>query len=393
MPHRPETGPSTRCIHGGRDRRAGLALPVSPSAVYEFATLEDAIATFQNRRDGYIYSRYAHPTGNEVERRLAAVQGTEAAVLCSSGMAAIALTMLAFCRAGDHLLASRELYGGTTDLLKEYAPGLGLEVEFVPLEDLGHLASRVRENTKLVFVESPSNPMAHVVDFESLFAGIGDGVPPLMVIDSTLATPLGHDPVGAGFDVIIHSGTKYLGGHDDLVAGVVLGRSELMQQVEARRRIFGATCDPQTAWLLERGLKTLSVRWERQCTSAGYLAGKLENHPRVERVHYPGLPSHPHHVLARKQMQSFGALLAFEVAGGLEGARSTFDALQLIARAPSLGGVDSMVLHPPTASHRSMSPAEREEIGISDGMLRLSVGIEDPEDLWADLDQALGVSG
>lgn len=390
MPHRPETGPSTRCLHGGRDRKAGLALPVFPSAVYDFENLEDAIATFEKRREGFIYSRFAHPTGEEVERRLAAVQGTDAAVLCSSGMAAIALTLLTFCRSGDHLLASRELYGGTTDLLKDYAPALGLEVEFVSLDELQDLSPRVRENTTLVLVESPTNPLVHVVDFEALFGGLsGVANRPVMVLDSTLATPLGHDPVAAGFDVIIHSATKYLGGHDDLLAGVVLGSTDLMQEIEARRRIFGTNCDPQTAWLLERGLKTLSVRWERQCGSAGVLARKLEAHPRVERVHYPGLPSHPHHDLARKQMRSFGALLAFEVTGGLDGARATFDALNLIARAPSLGGVDSMVLHPPTASHRSMPVSEREEIGITDGMLRLSVGIEDPEDIWADLEQAL----
>lgn len=349
------------------------------------------MATFEKRRDGFIYARFAHPTGEEVERRLAAVQGAESAALCASGMAAISLAVLAHCRAGDHILASHALYGGTTEFLKTIAPSAGLEVTFAALEAFADPSSLLRPATKLVFLESPSNPLMRLADFGAMFAGLpGGDARPLTVLDATLATPLGQDAMGAGFDLVVHSGTKYIGGHDDLTAGIVLGRNEVVEPVRERRRILGANCDPQTAWLLERGLRTLAVRWERQCANALFLAGKLEGHPRVDRVFHLGLPSHTHHELARRQMTSFGAVLAFEVVGGLEGARTVFDGLRLVARAPSLGGVDTMVLHPATASHRGLSAEELEAAGITDGLLRVSAGIEDPEDLWGDLEQALG---
>jgi cystathionine beta-lyase/cystathionine gamma-synthase len=211
-----------------------------------------------------------------------------------------------------------------------------------------------------------------------------------VALDATLATPLGQDAIGAGFDLILHSATKYLGGHDDLVAGVVLGSRERLAPIRARRRITGTNCDPHTAWLLGRGLLTLALRWERQCANALELARRLDAHPSVPHVHYPGLPSHPHHELALRQMPEFGAILAFEAGPDLAAARRVHDAFRLVARAPSLGGVETQVLHPATASHRALSPEERAQVGISDGLLRLSVGIEEIEDLWIDLEQALG---
>lgn len=393
MPRKQSSGPSTRCVHGGRGKHshAGLAPPVFPASVYGFDSLEDAVATFQKRREGYVYARYGHPTGHEVEQRVAALGGAEAAVLCSSGMAAIGLILLAHCRSGDHVIASAELYGGTAELLTTVAPAAGIEVEFASLDELERLEHRLRTNTRLVFLESPTNPLAHVVNFEALFAGMGNPDPrPLVVLDATLATPLGHGSATERFDLVIHSGTKYMGGHDDLIAGVVMGKKSLVEPIGERRRILGANCDPQTAWLLDRGLKTMALRWERQCANALFVAGKLESHPAVERVYYPGLPSHPHHERAKKQMTAFGALLAFELRGGLETARRTFDGLRLIARAPSLGGVESMVLHPTTSSHRTLSSQEREAVGIRDGLIRMSAGIEDGEDLWSDLEQAIG---
>jgi cystathionine beta-lyase/cystathionine gamma-synthase len=356
-----------------------------------FASHEETVDAFEGRRRAFLYARYGHPTGEVVEARLAALQRTESAVLCSSGMAALSLTILALCGRGDHLIASPEHYGGTTELLREVVAGWGIEVELVPLGELGALGPRLRENTRLILVESPTNPLLRLVDLDQLFAGLGTPRPPV-ALDATLATPLGQDAAGAGCDLILHSATKYLGGHDDLTAGVVLGPESLVGPIRERRRIVGATCEPYTAWLLERGLKTLAVRWERQCANAGWLAERLEAHPEVSRVFYPGLASHPHHKLARRQMTSFGAMLAFEVRGGLQAARRTYDRLALIARAPSLGGVESMILHPATASHRQLSPGERRTLGIADGVLRLSVGIEDREDLWADLEQALGTN-
>jgi cystathionine beta-lyase/cystathionine gamma-synthase len=383
-------GPSTRSVHAGRSGPAvgGTALSIQPSAVYAFNSLDEGVDTFTGKRSGYVYGRYGHPTGEAVEARLAALEGAESALLFSSGMAAITLTALAYCGEGGHLIASAELYGGTTELLTDVLPACGIAVDRVPLDELGSLAGRVRENTRMVLVESPTNPLLRCVDFERLMAGL-PAPRPLMVLDSTFATPLGQSGLTAGFDLVVHSATKYLGGHDDLVAGMVAGPPEVLKPIRERRRVVGANCDPQTAWLVDRGMKTLALRWERQCANALALARRLEEHPAVARVHYPGLASHPHHEIARRQMRTFGAVLAFDVAGGMDAARRAFDRFGLIARAPSLGGVESMTLHPATSSHRGLSLEERRAVGITEGLLRLSAGIEDEEDLWADLEQAL----
>ena len=390
MPRNPKPGSSTRSVHAGRGHpiEGGLALPLFPAAVYALPTLDDAVAAFTGERPALVYARYAHPTGQMVEARLAALDEADDAALFSSGMAAIALTAMTLCRAGDHLLASAEMYGGTLELLRSVLPDCGVDVELVPLKELGALRPRLREKTRLVLVESPTNPLLRVVDFQALFAGLGTPRP-VTALDATFMTPLGQDAWGAGFDLVLHSATKYLGGHDDLTAGVVSGRRELVAAIRDKRRVVGAMCDPQTAWLVERGVKTLAVRWERQCANALALARRLEAHPRVERVHYPGLPSHPQHDCAKRQMRAFGAVLAFDVTGGLEAARRVFDRFEVIARAPSLGGVESMALHPATSSHRGLSAEERREAGIGEGLLRLSIGIEDEADLWEDLRQAL----
>jgi len=362
--------------------------------VYAFESLAEVEQALEASDDTDVYARYSHPTGRAVEKRLAALSGTEDAILYASGLAAISDAVLATCSPGDHLLTSSEQYGGTTDLLRRVVGGTGVEVEFAPLGEPGMLRDRIRPSTRMVFVESPSNPLLHLVDFEALFSGLGSGpVRPLVALDATLATPLGQDAAGAEFDLILHSATKYLGGHDDLVAGVVLGSRNRLAPLRARRRLSGANCDPHTAWLLGRGLLTLALRWERQCANALELARRLEAHPGVAHVHYPGLASHPHHELARRQMPAFGALLAFETGPDEAAARRVHDRFQLVARAPSLGGVETQVLHPATASHRALSPEERRQAGITDGLLRLSVGIEDVEDLWADLEQALGGGG
>jgi cystathionine beta-lyase/cystathionine gamma-synthase len=386
MRHR---GLGTRCIHGGQGRKdAGLAPPIFPASVYAFASLDESIDTFEGRRQAPLYARYGHPTGEEVESRIASLEGAEASILTSSGMAVVTLLLGATCRAGDHVIASKEQYGGTTELLRTAGPAAGLEIEFLPLDALSKIGARVRPNTRLILLESPSNPLMRVADFPALFASLGTQRP-LVVLDGTLATPLGQEALAAGFDLVFHSATKYLGGHDDLTAGVISGKKEWVDKVRDKRRVMGAMCDPLSAWLLGRGLKTLTVRWERQCSNAAALAERLESHPRVERVFHLSRPSHPHHELARKQMQSFGALMAFEVTGGLEAAKRTYDRFEIIARAPSLGGVESMSLHPATSSHRGLSPEERAAVGIGDGLLRLSVGIEDAEDLWTDLSHAL----
>jgi len=391
MPEEP--APETRCIHGGQDRKdPGLAPPIFPASVYAFSSLQESIDTFEGRRHAPLYARYGHPTGEEVEERIASLEGAEACILTASGMSVVSSLVAAACKPGDHVIASKEQYGGTTELLKITAVSSGVEVEFLPLEAFSKVGTRVRDTTRLIVLESPSNPLMRVADFKALFRSLGsapDSERPLVVLDGTLATPLGQSALKAGFDLVFHSATKYLGGHDDLTAGAVSGKKEWIDRLREKRRVMGAMCDPFCAWLLGRGLKTLAVRWERQCGNAAVLAERLEGHPRVERVFHLSRPSHPHHALAREQMRSFGALLAFEVAGGIDAARRAYDRFKLIARAPSLGGVESMSLHPATSSHRQLSLAEREAVGIRDGLLRLSVGIENFEDLWRDLSHAL----
>jgi cystathionine beta-lyase/cystathionine gamma-synthase len=354
-----------------------------------FPSFRDTVDTFEGNREAFIYSRYGHPTGRAVESRIAALQGTEGAVLCASGMAALTLVVLSTCRTGDHLLASPDHYGGVSELLAGIAGELGVEVEYVPLDSLDALGPRVRKTTRLVLIESPTNPLLRIVDMRAVIAGLGRERPPVAV-DATIASPLDRSAVAAGCDYIVHSATKYLNGHDDVTAGVVLGSEVRLAPVRERRRVMGSLCEPQTAWLLERGMKTLGVRWGRQCGTALALAERLTTHPAVARVHYPGLESHPQHTLAGEQGSRFGALLAFETAGGLDAAIRVYDRLELIARAPTFGGVESGILHPATSSHRGLTPEGREALGITDGLLRLSVGLEDVDDIWEDLSAALG---
>jgi cystathionine beta-lyase/cystathionine gamma-synthase len=388
MPEEP--APETRCIHGGQDRKdPGLAPPIFPASVYAFASLQESIDTFEGRRHAPLYARYGHPTGEEVEARIASLEGAEACILTASGMSVVSMLVAAACKPGDHVIASKEQYGGTTELLRMTAVSSGVEVEYLPLEAFARVGTRVRSNTRLIVLESPSNPLMRLANFARLFGSLNSSSRPLVVLDGTLGTPLGQSALAAGFDLVFHSATKYLGGHDDLTAGVVSGKKEWIDRLREKRRMMGAMCDPFCAWLLGRGVRTLAVRWERQCGNAAALAERLEAHPRVSRVHHLSRPSHPDHALAREQMRSFGALLAFEVSGGLDAARRAYDRFTLIARAPSLGGVESMSLHPVTSSHRQLSQEERNAVGISDGLLRLSVGIENVEDLWRDLSQAL----
>lgn len=389
-------------MHGGMPYAAGLpdaedrapapygvALPIHPASVYAFPDLESTLAGFEGRPPGHLYSRFDHPTGIAVEARIAAVAGSERALLFSSGMAAIALAAMTYCRDGGHLLASTDLYGGTATLLRAILPGLGIRVEQIPVDAFGDAGRYVRPDTRMILVESPTNPLLRLIDFDALFASL-PAPRPVVMLDATFATPIGHRAGVERFDLVLHSATKYLGGHDDLLAGAITGSAARLAPIYETRKFVGATCDPNTAWLIERGLKTMALRYERQCANALELARRLEAHPRVERVHYPGLPSHPHHELARRQMTAFGGVLAFEVRGGQAAAVRAFDALRLVLRAPSLGGVESAVLHPATSSHRGLSAKEREAIGIGDGLLRLSVGIETVDDLWRDLTQALG---
>ncbi len=354
------------------------ALVQSASYVQEVGTSE-----------GLRYPRYGNaPNAELVQRRLAALERAEAGIVLASGMAATACALIALLRPGDHLLASRWIYGGTQRLLMEEFTALGIDVTLVdPLETRGW-RKRMRNDTRAIFLESPVNPTCRVLDLKPISfitqeAGIA------LVVDSTFASPVNFRPIEHGADVVIHSATKYLNGHHDMVGGVVLGTTSYIEEVRQKMMMWGGSPDPFACWLLERGLKTLDVRVRRQNENAMRIASWCSDRKEVRVVHYPGLPGHPDHAVACAQMEGFGGMLALELAGGGRAADKFVRKLRLIRHAPSLGGVDSLVSEPRYNSHAHLSPEERSRMGIPDGFLRLSIGIEDADDLIADIEQAL----
>ncbi len=384
----------TRAVHGSEDRRSGpVGVPIVASATFRFATIA-ALAEANAGRGSAdeFYTRYGNPTIREVESRLAEIEGAEAALVFSSGMAAITAVALAFLRSGDRLVATRELYGGTLALFQQILVPLGVRVVLVSGSEEGALERACGDGAALVWVETPTNPLCRIVDLARAASAARTAGAPL-ACDATFASPWNQATLRAGADLSVHSATKYLGGHSDLLAGSVAGSRALIARVERVRRVTGAVPDPEQAWRLGRSLKTLALRVERQNRTAQVLAEFLESSAGIVRVHYPGLASHPDHAVAHRQMRGYGGMLTFEVDGGEPAARRFAEALRLIAIAPSLGGVESLVSPPIHTSHASLTPEERRAAGIADGALRLSVGIEDAGDLVDDLRRGLAASG
>ena len=383
-------GPGTKCVHAGerRDPESGaLATPVYRTSTFRFATTDDLIAGSKGERPGF-YTRYGHPNFDVVERKFAALHGAEGAVLFGSGLAALAGILQGLLRPGDRVVAIEDLYGGTRGLLRECAAHFGTAVAFVPTGDLAALAKAL-PGARLLLLEGPTNPLLRVVDLPRCAAlAKANGVLP--AFDNTFATPVNQRPLDLGADLVWESATKALGGHSDLLAGLVAGRGDLVAAVRNARKFFGAISDPDAAWLLARGMKTLSVRVRRQNESSLVVARGLEGRPGVSRVLHPGLASHPDHETARRLMPGgFGGMVTFACRGGAPAARALADRVRLIANAPSLGGVESLLSLPCLTSHAALTPAERASAGITDDLVRLSVGLEEPEDLLADLDAAL----
>lgn len=338
---------------------------------------------------GLRYPRYGNaPNAEIVQRRLAALEKAEAGLVLASGMGATACALLALLRPGDHLLASKWIYGGTRTLFTDEFTTLGIQVTLVdPMEPRGW-RKRLRKETRAIFVESPVNPTCRVLDLKAISylteeAGIA------LVVDSTFSSPVNLRPLEHGADVVIHSATKYLNGHHDVLGGAVLGTSSYVEEVRQKMMVWGQAPDPFACWLLERGLKTLDVRVKRQNENAMQVARWCAERKEVRAVHYPGLPSHPDHEVARDQLDGFGGMLAIELTGGARAADRFIRKLRLIRHAPSLGGVDSLVSEPRFTSHAHLSQDERARLGIPDGFLRLSIGIEGADDLIADIEQAL----
>lgn len=373
---------ATLVVHGGRAPAAGE--PVVTPLVQSVNFVED-IGTSEGLR----YPRYGNvPNAEQVQRRLAALEESEAALVLGSGMGALACGMLALLRPGDHLLASQWIYGGARRLFAEEFPRLGIAVTLVDPAGSREWRRHLRRETRALFLESPSNPACRVIDLGPLRRlASGEGV--ALVVDSTFASPVNFRPLEHGADVVIHSATKYLNGHNDVLGGVVLGTGPYVEEVRQKMMLWGQAPDPFACWLLERGLKTLDVRVQRQNENAMAVATWLNDQSAISRVHYAGLPSHQDHPIARDQMSGFGGMLAFELTGGGPAAERLLKRLTLIRNAPSLGGVDTIVSEPRYTSHAHMTSEDRAAAGIPDGFVRMSVGIEASDDLIRDLGRAL----
>lgn len=386
--HRPET----KAVRGGTDLRkknGPLSTPIYQTSTFEVTDNDQQVRATPT---DMFYTRYGNPTHTVVEHAIAELEGVDQALLFASGMNAITTSILALLKSGDHVVAQRDIYGGVAKFLGQWLPKLGIETTFVDTTEYHQHERAIRPNTRLLYIESPTNPVVRVVDLRRI-AEIAKRHNLITMIDSTFATPINCRPAEFGIDLVMHSGTKYFGGHSDLIAGAVAGRAELIEKIHATRTTLGGCMDPHAAWLLLRGIKTLAVRVQRQNENALHIAEFLSQHASVRKVHYPFVEGHPQRALAMEQMRGGGGIVSFEVEGTGEDARRLSEALHLFTLAPSLGGVDSLVCIPVLTSH-AMIPAEhRAKMGVTEQLIRLSVGIEHVEDLIADLEQALAVVG
>ena len=392
--HRPDgraLGFSTLAVHGGEPRPKfgnALATPILQTATYTFANTGEIHDHFQRRIKREEYGRYGNPTQRIVEQKLAALEGAGDCLLFASGMAAVTTTLYAVLSHGSHVVVTDDSYRRTRQFLTQVLHRYGIEVSVAPSGDYEAIEEAIRPTTRVLVSESPTNPYNYIVDLER-FADIGRRHRVKTIIDATFATPFNQRPLEFGIDLVLHSATKYLGGHNDLLAGAVLGSAELVDGIRSLQAVTGAIVDPLGAYLLVRGLKTFALRIARQNANAQALAEFLAAHPRVAAVHYAGLPTHPHHEVARRQMRGFGGVVSFEVTGDLEATSRVVDACRIPQIAPSLGGVESLIEQPALMSFYELTTEERLMVGIKDNLIRYSVGIEDTDDLIADLATAL----
>lgn len=383
---------ATRCIHSGEERHgqyAPLTTPIEQTAVYALPNVEALRQYAKDHQGRYLYTRYGNPTVTAAEEKIAALEGAEAAVATSSGMAAEMIAALIACQAGDEIVSMLDIYGGTVKLFEQVLPRCGITTRFIPYHDIQNAAKYFTRQTRLLFLETPTNPTLRCVDLETLCA-LGRKRGACVVVDNTFATPILQKPLELGADVVIHSATKYLGGHSDLTAGVLAGSREWMEKARQMMILTGGCLDPGCAYLLIRGLKTLHLRVKRACRNAAQIAESLKRHPKVARVYYPGLSDNEGHEAAAKQMNDFGMMVSFDIRGGGKAAEKFIDSLKLWYLAASLGGVESTVSYPVLASHIGMSGKQLKLLGVSPATVRLSVGVEDCSDLLSDLEQALG---
>ncbi len=382
----PEQQPETTAITAGRDASGALSPTIWTSTTWQSSGLDEtskaAVAVHKTGN----YARYSNPSVRDFERAVAELECAEDALAFGSGMGAITSIILAMCSTGDHIVAQSQLYGGTVAFLNGPCKRLGIDVTFVDGSKPGAFANAVKPGkTMLVLAESPSNPQMNIVDFSELASIKG----PYTVVDSTLATPLGQSPLAHGVSLVVHSATKGIAGHNDATLGVVAGEKDLIDALWSYAVLHGATASPYDAVNGLRGIRTLGVRLAHQCSSAMDLATYLSAHKAISAVHYPGLPTHPQHALAAKQMRQFGSLLSFDIAGGKDSARKVVDGLKLVRPAVSLGGPETLICHPASSTHVGVSPEDQATAGITQGLLRVSVGLESTADVIADFQQVL----
>ncbi len=385
---RQDQHPETNAVHGAGEREkhnGPLSTPIYQTSTFEVVDNEEQLRVTPT---DHFYTRYGNPTNTIAEKTIASLEGMDAALTFASGMGAITTTIMALLKGGDHVVAQRDIYGGANKFLSQWLPKLGIETTFVDTTQYEQHERAIRPNTKLLYLESPTNPTLRVIDFKRV-ASLAKQRGILSMIDSTFGTPINQHPAEYGIDLVMHSGTKYLAGHSDLICGVVATRQELIDQIWATRTTLGNCMDPHASWVLIRGMKTLPVRVARQNENARRVAEFLSEHAKVRSVNYPFLKSHPQYDVARRQMSGGGGMVSFEVEGTGEDARRVSEAMRLFTLAPSLGSVESLVSIPVLTSHAMIPAEDRARMGVTEQLIRLSVGIENVDDLIADLEQAL----
>jgi methionine-gamma-lyase len=384
-------GFGTNAVHAGQhpDPVTGaVSVPIYASSTFVFQNAEQGAARFQGKEPGYIYSRLGNPTVRALEESIATLEGGEDCRVTASGMAAISTAAMAVCKSGDHIIAGDALYGGTHKVFTDILKGYGVGCTLVDTSNLAAVEKAIKPNTKLLYIETPSNPMMTLTDMKAV-AKIAKAHNLTTIADNTFMSPYLQRPIEHGIDVVVHSITKSLSGHSDVLGGAIVGTKAFLKGMDPMYKNMGANLGPFEAWLTLRGIKTLHVRMQYQTESAEKIAKWLEDHPKVEWVKYPGLKSHPQYTLAKRQMDGFGSMMSFEVKGGVEAGRNVMNSVKLCSLAVSLGAVETLISHPATMTHAVVPKEDRVKAGITDGLVRFSVGIEDVDDIIADLEQAL----
>ena len=386
-------GLGTTAIHSGtvKNLYGTLAVPIYQTSTFIFDSAEQGGKRFALEEAGYIYTRLGNPTTTVLEEKIAALEEGEAAVAMSSGMGAISSTLWTILKAGDHIVTDKTLYGCTFALMCHGLTRFGVEVSFVDTSNLEEVKNAMKENTRVVYLETPANPNLKIVDLEEVSKIAHTNPNTLVVVDNTFATPYIQKPLKLGVDIVVHSVTKYLNGHGDVIAGLVVTTTALADQIRfiGLKDMTGAVLGPQDAYYIVRGMKTFEIRMERHCKNAKAVAEFLDKHPKIEKVYYPGLETHEGYNIVKKQMKDFGGMISFELKGGYEAGKTLLNNLKLCSLAVSLGDTETLIQHPASMTHSPYTKEEREAAGITDGLVRLSVGLENVEDIIADLEQGL----